>query len=161
MDSVASPLDIDKEERALALQRFNSEDAWWLGNYLRDKAIDAKAPIAIEISRSGTRVFSFLLPGATRDNLCWISRKVAMVMRFERSSYALAMAFQADAAAFSRSGLDLINYIDAGGAAPIRLAGGIVIGSVAVSGLPQEEDHKMVIDALSALKDHQALDIPT
>jgi uncharacterized protein (UPF0303 family) len=148
--------EIDREEQALALARFDAEDAWWLGCHLRDRGAAAGAPIAIEIRRAGTRLFSALLPGATQDNLGWIDRKIALVMRFERSSYAMRLKFDAaPPGAFDRFGLDLRTHIAAGGAVPIRIAGTGVIGAVAVSGLAQEEDHRYVIDALAALKAHQ------
>lgn len=148
--------EIDREEQALALVRFDAEDAWWLGCHLRDRGAAAGAPIAIEIRRAGTRLFSALLPGATQDNLGWIDRKIALVMRFERSSYAMRLKFDAaPPGAFDRFGLDLRTHVAAGGAVPIRIAGTGVIGAVAVSGLAQEEDHRYVIDALAALKAHQ------
>ncbi|MBB4101082.1 heme-degrading domain-containing protein [Sphingomonas kyeonggiensis] len=148
--------EIDREEQALALTRFDAEDAWWLGCHLRDRGTAAGAPIAIEIRRADTRLFSALLPGATGDNLGWIDRKIALVMRFERSSYAMRLKFDAaPPGAFDRFGLDLRTHVAAGGAVPIRIAGTGVIGAVAVSGLAQEEDHRYVIDALAALKAHQ------
>jgi len=148
--------EIDREEQVLALTRFDADDAWWLGCHLRDRGTVAGAPIAIEIRRAGTRLFSVLLPGATQDNLGWIDRKIALVMRFERSSYAMRLKFDAaPPGAFDRFGLDLRTHVAAGGAVPIRIAGTGVIGAVAVSGLAQEEDHRYVVDALAALKAHQ------
>jgi len=147
---------IEREEQALALSRFDADDAWWLGCHLRDRGAAANAPIAIEIRRADTRLFSAILPGGTQDNLGWIARKIALVMRFERSSYAMRLKFDAaPPGAFNRFGLDLGSYIAAGGAVPIRIAGTGVIGAVAISGLTQEEDHRYAVDALAALKAHQ------
>lgn len=148
--------EIDREEQALALIRFDAEDAWWLGCHLHARGSAAHAPIAIEIRRGDTRLFSALLPGATQDNLGWIDRKIALVTRFERSSYAMRLKFDAaPPGAFERFGLDLRTHVAAGGAVPIRIAGTGVIGAVAISGLAQEEDHRYAVDALAALKAHQ------
>ncbi len=147
---------IEREEQSLLLDRFDAEDAWWLGCHLRKRGAAAGAPIAIEIRRANTRLFSALLPGATADNLGWIDRKIALVMRFERSSYAMRLKFDAaPPGAFDRFGLDLRTHIAAGGAVPIRIAGTGVIGAVAISGLAQEEDHAYAVEALAALKAHQ------
>lgn len=147
---------IDREEQSLLLQRFDADDAWWLGCHLRKRGAAASAPIAIEIRRAGTKLFSALLPGATADNLGWIDRKIALVMRFERSSYAMRLKFDAaPPGAFDRFGLNLGTHVAAGGAVPIRIAGTGVIGAVAISGLAQEEDHRYAVEALAALKAHQ------
>lgn len=146
---------IDAEEQALSLRHFHADDAWWLGCRLREAALVISAPVAIDIRRAGTRVFSYLLPGATQDNLGWTERKIALVMRFERASYALSLKFAGSAGSFERFGLDRAIYAPACGAVPIRLAGGTVVGAVAVSGLPEAQDHAMVIEALTALRDHQ------
>jgi uncharacterized protein (UPF0303 family) len=150
-----TPEEIDRAEQALVLQRFDADDAWWLGCRLRDHAAARHAPVAIEIRRAGTRLFTALLPGATQDNLAWIDRKIAMALRFERSSYALNLMFRAGDGLFERFGLDRGTYAPAGGAVPIRLIGTGVIGAVAVSGLAQEDDHRLVVEALVALKAHQ------
>lgn len=151
-----TPQAIDAQEQVLTLRHFDALDAWWLGCHLREQAMAAGAPVAIDIRRGDTRLFSALMPGATQDNLHWTARKIALAMRFERSSYAMALMFAAREGAFERFGLDWATYAPAGGAVPIRLTGGTVIGAVAISGLPQQDvDHAMVVNALAALQAHQ------
>ena len=48
-------------------------------------------------------------------------------------------------------GLPLRRYGFAGGGFPIAIAGVGVVGAVAVSGLPQRDDHAMVVEALAEL----------
>lgn len=146
---------IDREERALALRGFDADDAWWLGCHLRDRAAREGAPIAIDIRRAGTPLFCALLPGAVDDNFNWTRRKIAIALRFERSSYALHLWFQTRANMFERFGLDRATYMDAGGAVPIRVAGTGVIGAVAISGMQQEADHRYAVEALTALHARQ------
>lgn len=146
---------IDREERALALRGFDADDAWWLGCQLRDRAAHEGAPVAIDIRRAGTSLFRTLLPGAVEDNLHWSRRKIAIAMRFERSSYALHLWFRTRENMFERFGLDRATYMDAGGAVPIRVAGTGVVGAVAISGLSQEADHRYAVEALAALHARQ------
>lgn len=144
-----------QREKDLVLARFNPDDAWWLGCFLRDAAQRSQAPIAIEISVGPTLLFSTLLPGATADNLGWIKRKVAIAWRYQLSSYAMNQKFAAGENMFERFGLDHATYAAAGGAVPIRLAGVGMVGVAAVSGLPQLDDHNLVLGALDALQVHQ------
>jgi uncharacterized protein (UPF0303 family) len=146
---------LTQREEALTLARFTADDAWWLGCFLRDAGREIEAPIAIEISVGTTTLFSALLPGATADNLGWIKRKVAVVWRFQKSSYLMNQKFAGGENMFERFGLDHKTYAAAGGAVPIRVDGVGVVGVVAVSGLPQLDDHTMVLDALSALQSFQ------
>ncbi|NML08080.1 heme-degrading domain-containing protein [Sphingomonas sp. G-3-2-10] len=146
---------IDGEEQTLTLRGFDADDAWWLGCHLRDRAARESAPIAIDIQRAGTTLFQTLLPGATLDNLNWTRRKIAIALRFERSSYALNLWFRTRENMFERFGLDRATHMDAGGAVPIRIRGTGVIGAVAISGLAQEVDHQYAVDALAALRAHQ------
>ena len=45
-------------------------------------------------------------------------------------------------------GLDIAEYVLAGGGFPVTVKGAGVIGVIAVSGLPEREDHNVVVDAL-------------
>lgn len=142
-------------ENDLVLSHFDEDDAWWLGCHLRDAGRGQQAPIAIDISVGPTTLFTALLPGATADNLGWIKRKVAIAWRYQKSSYLMNQKFAAGENMFERFGLDHATYAAAGGAVPIRVAGVGMVGVVAVSGLPQLDDHMMVLDALSALQNKQ------
>jgi uncharacterized protein (UPF0303 family) len=46
------------------------------------------------------------------------------------------------------TGLELKDYAPHGGCFPILLAGTGCVGTVAVSGLPQREDHALVVEVL-------------
>ncbi len=143
------------QEQTIELSRFSNADAWWLGCELHRLADERSAPVAIEIVRGGTTLFSALLPGATADNQGWICRKFAVTRRFEQSSYAINLKLRSGDNLFERFGLDLRTYAAAGGAVPIRVAGTGMVGAAAISGLPQAEDHEMVVAALRALKAQQ------
>lgn len=148
-DLIAS---LDKEETDLTLLRFTNDDAWWLGSRLRDVAKERGYPIAIEVRRGPTTLFFATLEGATSDNAGWTARKLAVVSRFEQSSFAMALKLRDRGAGFDRFGLDPDHYVLAGGGVPIRVAGVGVVGGLAVSGLPDAEDHALAVAMLTELK---------
>ena len=50
-----------------------------------------------------------------------------------------------------RHGLSGADYADSGGAVPIRVKGVGMVAVATVSGLPQVEDHKLVVRGIRAL----------
>ncbi len=72
-----------------------------------------------------------------------------MVERYGERSYLVGTRFRAKGTTFEESSrLDPDTYAAHGGSFPIAVEGAGVIGTVTVSGLPQAEDHAMVVEAL-------------
>ncbi|MEU4167591.1 heme-degrading domain-containing protein [Streptomyces sp. NPDC026665] len=141
--------DLEEQERRLTLQRFTHDDAWALGTLLVEIAREREAPVAIDIRRGGQQLFHAALPGSTPDNDAWIDRKRRVVERYGCSSLLVGSRFRAKGTTFEDSSrLDPDTYAAHGGAFPITVTGAGVIGTVVVSGLPQVEDHRMVVEAL-------------
>lgn len=137
------------QEARLVFDRFDDDTAWQLGTTLRDAASAADLPIAISVRRNGRLLFFAALPGSSADNEGWLARKCAVVDRYGHSSLRVGEQFRADGKSFDTdSRLDPSRYAAHGGAFPILLRGTGVIGTVAVSGLPQREDHRLVVDAI-------------
>lgn len=145
--------ELEEQERRLTLSRFTYDDAWALGTLLVELARARKAPVAIDIRRGGQQLFHAALPGSTPDNDAWIDRKRRVVERYGCSSLLVGSRFRAKGTTFEDSSrLDPDVYAAHGGAFPITVEGAGVIGTVVVSGLPQLEDHAMVVEALERLK---------
>ena len=141
--------ELEAQERRLVLTRFTHEDAWALGSLLVEMATERGAPVAIDITRGGQQLFHAALPGSTPDNDAWIARKRRVVERYGCSSYLVGSRFRAKGTTFEESSrLDPDTYAAHGGAFPLTVEGAGVIGAVVVSGLPQIEDHAMVVKAL-------------
>ncbi|MEU0391308.1 heme-degrading domain-containing protein [Streptomyces sp. NPDC006208] len=153
MSNTAKPhLSVDEiiaQETRLTLRRFTHEDAWKLGSLLVEMAHLREAPVAIDIRRNGQQLFHAALAGSSADNDAWIDRKRRVVERYGESSYLVGARHRAKDTSFEDSSrLDPDRYAAHGGSFPIRVEGAGVIGSVTVSGLPQAEDHAMVVEAL-------------
>lgn len=141
--------ELEAQERRLVFGRFTYDDAWALGSLLVELARERQAPVAIDIHRGGQQLFHAALPGSAPDNDAWIARKRRVVERYGSASYLVGARFRAKGTTFEESSrLDADTYAAHGGSFPIRVDGAGVIGAVTVSGLPQLEDHRFVVEAL-------------
>ncbi|MEU6575853.1 heme-degrading domain-containing protein [Streptomyces sp. NPDC046805] len=141
--------ELEAQERRLVFSRFTYEDAWALGSLLVEMARERQAPVAIDIHRAGQQLFHAALPGSTPDNDAWIARKRRVVERYNAASYLVGARFRAKGSTFEDSSrLDPDMYAAHGGSFPITVENVGVVGAVTVSGLPQLQDHRFVVEAL-------------
>jgi uncharacterized protein (UPF0303 family) len=146
-----SVADLAAEEGELQFPAFDNEDAWDIGTALVAAGRRHGLPIAVDITRNRHQLFHAALPGATPDNDSWLRRKTRVVNRFGHSSLHVGEASRERGTTFEDEfGLDPRRYAAHGGAFPILLRSGGPIGVVAVSGLPQLEDHRLVVATLRA-----------
>jgi uncharacterized protein (UPF0303 family) len=153
-DAFVPLAELAAQEEELQLPGFTNDDAWELGSSLVATARERRLPVAIEISRNQQRLFHVALPGAVPDNAHWIRRKSRVVHRFGHSSLYVGQASREKGTTFEDEfGLDPALYAAHGGAFPILVRSVGPVGVVVVSGLPQVEDHRMVV---AALREHLA-----
>jgi uncharacterized protein (UPF0303 family) len=154
---------IAHQEAELLFPHFDYDTAWRLGLSMRELALSRKQSIVIDIRRFGQphqQLFYTALAGTTPDNQRWVQRKSNVVARFHRCSYAIGLTLEQNNRTFSdRYNLPDADYAAHGGSFPIHVVGTGIIGSVTVSGLPQREDHNLVVEALclELNKDHDSL----
>jgi uncharacterized protein (UPF0303 family) len=140
---------IARQEAILQFPRFDEEVAWQLGSRLREMAGSRELPVVIDVRRFGQPLFYSALAGTSPDNAEWAIRKGNAVARFHRSSYAMGLELQLKGTTLlDRFGLPLTEFAAHGGGFPLAVSGAGVIGSVTVSGLPQRDDHQLVVEAL-------------
>jgi uncharacterized protein (UPF0303 family) len=155
-----------RQESELLFSNFNFDTAWRLGLSLRELATVRNYSIVIDIRRFGQphqQLFYTAFAGTTPDNQRWVQRKINVVARFHRSSYNIGLMLGQSNRTFSdRYNLPDADYAAHGGCFPIHVAGTGIVGSVTVSGLPQREDHNLVVEALCLElgKDHDSLRLP-
>lgn len=143
---------IEEQEKHLVFDGFTLEMGLKLGLDLVKIASAEKFPIAIDITRNGQQVFHSVLPGTSPDNDAWITRKTAVVQRFGHSSLYMGVACQLSGISLEDKYLLPPNtYAAHGGAFPITLRHSGVIGAVCVSGLPQMDDHALVVKVIEAM----------
>ena len=148
------------QEERLRFETFSPETAWRLGTWLRDEAVVRSAPIAIDIQAYGMPLFFCAMPGSTPDNVDWIRRKRNLVLRLYASSYGIGLKLaQRETTLQAQMELPLRDYASHGGGFPILLVNGSCIGAITVSGLPQRQDHGLVVEALAAERKLDLADI--
>jgi len=155
---------VAQQERELKLPHLDARMAWDLGCSLRKMAEARNLQVVIDVRRFGQPLFYTALEGTTPDNVEWVRRKSNLVARLYRSSYAIGLSLKAkNDSLLEKYGLPLTDYAAHGGSFPLIVVGAGAVGSVTVSGLPQREDHELVVEALcSALgRDYTSLRLQT
>jgi uncharacterized protein (UPF0303 family) len=138
-----------QEEQELQFTRFNEETAWEVGSLLVEYARSGNLPAAIDITRGSHQFFHASLPGTSPDNDEWIKRKVRLVYRFGHSSFYMGQLLKSKGKSIEQAYLiSETEYAPHGGCFPVIVKGTGMVGTITVSGLPQEEDHKLVTQVI-------------
>lgn len=145
------PDDILVQERDLVLGSLSNDDALELGLWLVGTARERGLPVLIEIRRGTQVLFRAALPGVVPDNDAWAAGKAAVVERFGHATLWHRLRHESAGTDFhTATGLSAETYRAHGGGFPLAVRGTGVVGSLVVSGLPQREDHALVVEALRA-----------
>lgn len=145
--------DLKTEAAGLVLPRFAEAEALQLGRILQGLAEARGLAVVIDI-RSATRtLFHAALPGSAALHDHWAKRKSATAFMFQEASMIVGTRHRAAGETLAKHGLDAADYADHGGAVPVVVAGVGMVAVATVSGLPQLEDHRLVVEGLKALID--------
>ena len=145
---------VERQERELRFATFTNDDAWELGCLLVRLATERDLPVTVDVRRGTQQLFHAARPGTVADNDTWVERKVRVVERFGTSSYLQGLRARAKGTTFAAAhDLPLQEYAAHGGAFPVHVEGVGVVGAVTVSGLPQAEDHALVVEAVRTFLD--------
>lgn len=142
---------LEAEAKGLVLPEFTEGTALSLGMELVRVAQEGALPVVIDIRTADRTLFHAALPGSTPLNDLWVRRKSNTALLFQLPSFLVGARNRAKGETLARHGLDPADYADNGGAVPIRVEGVGVVAVVTVSGLPQAEDHALVVRAIRAV----------
>lgn len=142
---------LEEQERLLRFTSFSPDDAWALGNRVREVALARGAGVAIDISMRDRTLFHSALPGTTTDNAEWIRRKRNTVLRLWSASYLVGrrLALSGRDQVEARN-LSFADFSVHGGSVPIFVGDLGCVGAVTVSGVPERIDHAIVTDAIAS-----------
>jgi uncharacterized protein (UPF0303 family) len=137
------------EEQQLQFPSFDEDSAWSIGSWLVEHATRNKLPVTIDIRRGEQQLFHASRPGTCADNDEWVRRKVRLVNRFGHSSFYMGRLLKSQGKSIQEKYLiPESEYAPHGGCFPIFVRGTGMVGTITVSGLPQEDDHKLVVQAI-------------
>ncbi|WP_028612515.1 heme-degrading domain-containing protein [Paenibacillus harenae] len=140
---------MEQEEQELRFRAFTNDTALKLGLMVVDEARQRDKRVTVDITREGHRLFLHAMEGMSPENEDWIRRKNNVANRFGASSWHAACRLRSEGTTMEEKyGLPLKDYVGAGGAFPLFVEGRGQIGTVTVSGLPDQEDHDLLVSAL-------------
>ena len=146
-----------REESELQFSGFNEDTAWEIGNALMQRAVAEKLSVTIDITRDEHQVFHASRPGTSADNDEWVKRKTRLVYRIGHSSFYMGQLLKSMGKSLEEvfSSPESV-YAPHGGGFPIRVKGTSVVGTITISGLTQEDDHRLVTAAIrDYIKNHR------
>lgn len=151
-ESTLSLTTLLEQETRLQWPQFDQQSAWQLGCKLKEIAEQREASVALEVYAFGQILFSYAMPGSFITNQQWIERKRHTVLEYGHSSYYMGCYNRQKGRVFEQlAHVDAHYYCAHGGAFPLRIRNSGLIGAVSASGLPETEDHALLVDALTAL----------
>lgn len=138
-----------QEEQELQFEKFSEDISWQIGSRLVEKCAREKLPVTIDIMQGERQLFHASLRGASADNDEWVKRKVRLVYRFGHSSFYIGQLLKSKEKNIEEMFLiPESQYGPHGGCFPIIVRGAGMIGAITISGLAQEEDHRLVAQAI-------------
>ena len=138
------------QEELLRFEKFDAEDVWKLGEQMAQSLLKSNTPLVVCLrSTTGFVQFQYAPKGTNLNNQNWMERKFNTVCLMEKSSLSVLVESKIKNEGVVEHGLDPKKYVFGGGAFPIRLKTGEMVGVALSSGLPHLQDHNFLIDSLS------------
>ncbi|HFK5581492.1 heme-degrading domain-containing protein [Elizabethkingia anophelis] len=135
--------------RRIELDSFSNRIGFDMGVKIIDLAKNRNQHIAVEVCRLNHTIFLYVDDTLPVDKHNWLRRKANIARQFEESSLSVKNDLKEGNMNLERTfGLDEKDFLAKGGAIPIFVKNGGMIAVVTVSGLHDEEDHNIIIEAL-------------
>lgn len=135
--------------KKIEIAQFNNKLALEMGMAIVDLAKSRSQNIAVQIERLNHSIFLYVDDNLPADKHNWLRRKANVAKYFEESS--LKVKNDLIDGKMTLEGTFALNpdeYLAKGGAIPIFVKNAGMIAIVTVSGLHDEADHEIIIDAL-------------
>ncbi|TYR80922.1 heme-degrading domain-containing protein [Priestia megaterium] len=141
--------EVKRQEQTLIFNQFSNEDAFKLGEYIVSTVKKQNKAVTVNIVKNGQTIFHYAMDGVTPDQDEWIKRKSNVVLRHYHSSYYMKLYCELkNRDYFQFYAVSPFEFAIHGGSFPITIAGVGAVGAITVSGLAQEEDHRLATEAI-------------
>lgn len=136
--------------RKIELDYFDNRVGLDIGMSIVDLAKERKQNIAVQVERLNHIIFLYVDNNLPADKHSWLKRKANIAKHFEESSLSVKYDLVKGNMTLSETfALDDKEYLAKGGAIPIFVKSAGITAVVTVSGLHDEEDHQIIMDALN------------
>ena len=140
------------EEAELQLPRLDNQTAWRIGRWLAEKAQRENLTITVDLTRNGQQLFHYAHEGTSADNDEWLKRKTRTVYRFGHSSLYMGRKLrEANTNAADKFYVSETEFCFHGGCIPLCVRGTGMVGTLGISGLTQEADHALAVEAIRSV----------
>lgn len=135
--------------KKIEIKSFNNRIGLEMGLTIVNLAEERNQNLAVQVERLNHLIFLYVDDNLPVDKHNWLRRKANVVKNFEESSlsvkYDLINGNMTLDGTFALSSND---YLAKGGSIPIFVKNAGMVAVITVSGLHDEEDHTIIIDAL-------------
>ncbi|MGB1205859.1 MAG: heme-binding protein [Chitinophagales bacterium] len=139
----------EKTIRKIELDKFDNRIGLEIGLAIFNLAKERKQNIAIQVERLNHVIFLYVDDNLPADKHNWLRRKANVTKHFEESSLSIKYDLKNGNMSLVKTfALEEKEYLAKGGSMPLFVKNAGMIGLVTVSGLHDEEDHKIIIEAL-------------
>ena len=139
------------QERRLVLPSLDENDAIDIGLRLLQLATDRDLAVTIEVRRAGRIVFRAARTGTNAHNDMYVAGKAKIVERFGHATLFERLRHEEAGTTFAEAtSLAFPEYAPHGGGVPLIVDGTGPVGVAIVSGLPQQDDHALIVECLEA-----------
>ena len=133
----------------IELDSFSNRMALDMGLKIIALAQSRNQQIAVEICRLNHSIFLYVDDKLPVDKHNWLRRKANVAKQFEESSLNVKNDLELGNMTLEKTfGLEEKDFLANGGSIPIFVKNAGMIATITVSGLHDEEDHKIIIEAL-------------
>lgn len=139
------------QERRLVLPSLDENDAVAIGLAILGTATERDLPVTVEVRKGHRVVFRAARNGTNAHNDMYVAGKARVVERFGHSTLYERLRHESTGSSFAEAtSLAFPEYAPHGGGFPLAVAGTGPIGVAVVSGLPQQDDHALIVECLEA-----------
>ncbi len=136
--------------KRIVLEKFDNRMAYDMGAKIIALAESRKQQIAVEVCRLHHTVFLYVDENLPMDKHHWLKRKANVARQFEESSLSVKHSLNEKGMSLEKNfGLDEKEFVAKGGAIPVFVNGAGMVATITVSGLKDEEDHAIILEALA------------
>ena len=142
---------VEEQEKKVRVQHFTYEDMLTLGLQTVNAAKANGESLSVAVyAPTGALVFQHLMPGTNAGNESWMRRKFRVCAETEHATLRAWAKEVLTGETMADLGMRPETHVFSGGAFPVRLTGGELVGVIVISGFQHFIDHKHAVDALAA-----------